>query len=88
MDVKIVRVEPKWDNNVKEIVSTTYAINGAGLSKSQVKSLVRFVCAGMTSRSIGRTKTVDILVNDAIAAGSSFYSFGKDTSISIEVEAS
>lgn len=88
MTVKIIRTDSKWDYKKKEIYPVSYSINGVGLNKTQVKSLVRFVRAGMTSGSVGNkgVKTVDELVEDAIITGSSCYRLGENDSIEVEIE--
>ena len=88
MNVKIIHTESKWDYKKKEIYPYSYTLNGTGLNKTQVKSLVRFVRAGMTSSSVGNkgVKTVDELVEEAIMKGSSCYRLGEYDSIEVEIE--
>lgn len=75
MNIKIIRIEPKWDNNLKMEIPNTYSINANGLSEKQIKSLIRFVIAGMTSQSIGNrgSEHAKQIFNELLEKGSYYY---------------
>lgn len=85
MNVKITKAEPRWDYKTGTCEDYKVTLIGNGLSKTEVKSLVRFSLAGMTSKSVHcwGIRELTSIVNEAEENGS-WHS--DDDSFIVEVE--
>lgn len=72
MNVRITRSRPEWNYKTGTIDDRKFTVSGNGLSKTEVKSLVRFALAGMTSKSVHcwGIRELTSIVNEAEANGS------------------
>lgn len=85
MNVKITKTQPKWDYKTRTCEDYKVTLIGNELTKTEVKSLIRFALAGMTSKSVHFFDISELtnIVNEAEANGS-WHS--DDDSFIVEVE--
>lgn len=87
MNVRITHTKRELDYKTNDIVPHTYFVSANGLNKTEIKSLVRFMLAGMTSRSVGRTTLAfaNDIVDKAEQNGSYQYDDGNYTKFNLEI---
>lgn len=87
MNVRITHTKREWDYKTQDFVPHTYSVSANGLNKTEIKSLVRFMLAGMTSGSVGRTKlaVVNDIVDKAEQNGSYQYDDGSYNKFNLEI---